>query len=410
MASTKTYFEIPAKMKTWSFGLMAVGILAFIIGFVTKGMSSDHEQQKIFWGTIMYNAVYFLLITNISMFFICILTLGMSGWQVALKRVPEAISAAVPVFGTIAGVLLIGIVVSNVHIYEWTNMEEVRASKSLSYKHGFLNVPFFSLWTIATIGLWILLGKRMRKLSDEADTENFNADLNKGQSYIWRNTANAAMFVAWFALTAGCVTPWFWQMSLDVHWTSTMYSWYTFASSFVGGLGLITLFFIYLKNKGYLELANHEHLHDLGKFLFAFSIFWTYIWFAQYMLIWYANIPEETVYFKERVQGAYKGLFFLNLIINFVCPILILMSRPAKRNYTLVTFMAVLLVFGHWLDFYQMIMGSISPKTVTMGWLDFGILALFTGILIYTVGRALTKRPLTSKYHPFLKESIIHHT
>ena len=408
MASTKTYFEIPAKMKTWSFGLMAVGILAFIIGFVTKGMSSNPEDQRVFWGTIMYNAIYFLLITNIAMFFICALTLGMSGWQVALKRVPEAISAAVPVFGIITGVLLIAIVMSNLHIYEWTNASAVHENKALAFKHGFLNAPFFISWTVATIGLWMLLGKRMRKLSDEADQERMNPA--HGQNYIWRNTANAAMFIAWFALTAGCVTPWFWQMSIDAHWASTMYSWYTFASSFVGGLGLITLFFVYLKNKGYLELANQEHLHDLGKFMFAFSIFWTYIWFAQYMLIWYANIPEETIYFKYRVQGEYKGVFFQNLVINFVCPILMLMSRPAKRNYTWVTFMAVLFVFGHWLDFYQMIMGSISPKTITLGWLDFGILALFTGILIYTVGRALTKRPLTARYHPFLKESIVHHT
>ncbi len=408
MASIKTQFEIPAKMKTWSFGLMAVGIVAFIIGFFTKGMSSNVEDQKVFWGTIMYNAIFFLLITNISMFLICVLTLGMSGWQTAFRRVPEAISAVVPVFGTIVGVLLIGIVISDLHIYEWTDMKVVRADEVLMHKHGFLNVPFFILWTVATIGLWILLGKRMRKLSAEADSEKFG--LQEGQGFIWRNTVTAAMFVAWFALTAGCVTPWFWQMSLNAHWYSTMYSWYTFASSFVGGLSLIALFFIYLKNKGYLELANQEHLHDLGKFLFAFSIFWTYIWFAQYMLTWYANIPEETIYFKHRVQGEYKGVFFLNLVINFVCPILILMSRPAKRNYTLVTFMAVLLLFGHWLDFYQMVMGSISPTVITLGWLDFGILALFVGILIFTVGRALAKRPLLSKYHPFLKESIIHHT
>ncbi|ANI90222.1 quinol:cytochrome C oxidoreductase [Arachidicoccus ginsenosidimutans] len=408
MASIKTQFEIPAKMKTWSYGLMAVGIVAFLIGLFTKGMSADVYDRQVFWGTIMYNAIFFLLITNVAMFFICALTIGMGGWQTALRRVPEAISATVPVFGTIAGVLLIGIVISNLHIYQWTDMEKVKEDMISSRIHGFLNPWFFSLWTIATIGLWIMLGARMRKLSAEADVENMG--LEKGQSFIWRNTVTASMFIAWFGLTAGCVTPWFWQMSLNIHWGSTMYSWYTFASSFVGGLALITLFFIYLKNKGYLELANQEHLHDLGKFLFAFSIFWTYIWFAQYMLIWYANIPEETIYFKHRVQGEYKGVFFLNLVINFVCPILILMSRPAKRNYTLVTFMAVLLLFGHWLDFYQMIMGSISPIKITLGWLDFGILAFFVGILIFCVGRALTKRPLVPKYHPFLKESIIHHT
>jgi len=173
------------------------------------------------------------------------------------------------------------------------------------------------------------------------------------------------------------------------------------------------LWVIYLKNKGYLEIVNQEHLHDLGKFMFAFSIFWTYLWFAQYMLIWYANIPEETIYFKHRVEGPYKGIFFFNLIVNFVCPILILMKRSVKRNYTLMTFMAVLIVFGHWIDFYQMVMGSVSKQHVTLlesGWLDFGVAALFIGLMIFFVGRALASRPLVAKYHPFLKESIIHHT
>jgi len=184
-------------------------------------------------------------------------------------------------------------------------------------------------------------------------------------------------------------------------------------SSFVTGMCLIALWVIYLKNKGYLELTNEEHLQDIGKFIFAFSIFWAYLWFAQYMLIWYANIPEETVYFKTRVQGAYKGIFFLNLIINFVCPILILMKRSVKRNYTLMTFMAVLLLFGHWIDFYQMVMGSVSPNNNTLaesGWLDFGIAAFYIGLMIFFVGKQLAKKPMVPKYNPYLKESIIHHT
>jgi hypothetical protein len=175
-------------------------------------------------------------------------------------------------------------------------------------------------------------------------------------------------------------------------------------------MALIALFVIYMKNKGYLQYTNDEHLHDLGKFMFAFSIFWTYLWFSQYMLIWYANIPEETVYFKHRVQGPYKGIFFFNLIVNFVCPLLILMKRSAKRNYTLITFMAVLIIFGHWIDFYQMVMASISKEHVTLGWFDFGVAALFVGLLIFFVGRSLASRPLIAKYHPFLKESVIHHT
>jgi len=405
----KERFEIPGKMRTWALGLIAVGVLAVILGFVFIAGNKEHHGQEIFWGTLMYNAEFFLLITNAAMFFICATTLAMGGWQMAFRRVSEAISTLVPIFGVIAFVILM-VVLFGTHIYHW-NTAEAANDPILKGKLGFLNPTFYIIWTSLAIGLWSLLGWRMRKLSSEADESAM--DNEKGQSFIWRNTVNASLFIVWFALTVGSTVPWLWNMSIDAHWYSTMYSWYTFASSFVAGMSLIAIWVIYMKNKGYLELVNEEHLHDLGKFMFAFSIFWTYLWFAQYMLIWYSNQPEETVYFWHRVKGPYKGIFFLNLIINFICPLLILMKRGAKRNYTLVTFMAVLIIFGHWMDFYQMIIGSISKEHVTWGtnwWFDFGVLALFVGIMIYGVSAALVKKPLVAKYHPFLKESIIHHT
>jgi hypothetical protein len=296
----------------------------------------------------------------------------------------------------------------NHHIYHWLS-DEAKEDPILKGKLGFLNPVFFLVWTVLAIGLWALLGARMRKLSAEADDASLRGE-EPGKSFIWRNTVTASLFIVWFALTVGSTVPWLWMMSIDAHWYSTMYSWYTLISSFVSGVSLIALFVIYLKNKGYLEYTNEEHLHDLGKFMFAFTIFWAYLWFSQYMLIWYANIPEETIYFKHRVQGPYKGIFFLNLIINFVCPILILMTRSAKRNYTLITFMAVMIIFGHWIDFYQMIMGSIRKGDAALSWFDFGIAAFFIGMIVLFVGKALASRPLVPKYHPFLKESIIHHT
>ena len=189
-----------------------------------------------------------------------------------------------------------------------------------------------------------------------------------------------------------------------------MYSWYTFATTFVPGVSLIVLFVIYMKNKGYLELVTQEHLHDLGKFMFAFSIFWTYLWFSQFMLIWYANIPEETVYFKPRVEGPYKGVFWLSFIINFLAPLLILMRRSSKRNYTTLTFMAVFIIFGHWLDFFQMVFAGPNSEHLPLGILDFGIAAGFVGLIMFTTARALSKKSLYVKNHPFFKETIIHHT
>lgn len=407
MASIRQSFEIPGKMKTWSYALIGIGLIALIAGFITKGMSKDHHEQDIFLGTLMYNTIHWTLICNAAMFFICVTTMAWGGWQLSFKRVSEAISTMVPIFGAITLIVLLYVAFSGSHIYHWTDTKAVEADPILKGKAGFLNIKFFTIWTVLAIGLWSLLGWRMRKLSAEADKEPMDAAT--GRKFILQNTVRAATFLVWFGLTVGSTVPWLWMMSIDAHWYSTMYSWYNFASTFVSGLSLIALWVIYLKNKGYLEYTNQEHLHDIGKFMFAFSIFWTYLWFLN-MLIWYSNQPEETIYFKHRVQGPYKGLFFLNLIINFICPLLILMKRGAKRNYTLVTFMAVLIIFGHWIDYYQQIMGSISKEHVTLGWLDFGILSLFVGMMILGVSKALASKPLIPVHHPFLKESIIHHT
>src|SRR5438045_7260194 len=142
-------------------------------------------------------------------------------------------------------------------------------------------------------------------------------------------------------------------------------------------------------------------MHDLGKFMFAFSIYWTYLWFSQYMLIWYSNQPEETKYFIQRIgtsdhAGPYKGIFFLNLVINFVAPILILMKKSVKRNYTLMTFMAVLIIFGHWIDFYQMVMPGTVGNQPHMSWWEFGITLGFVGLIMWGVGVTLVQHRITA--------------
>jgi Ni/Fe-hydrogenase subunit HybB-like protein len=235
-------------------------------------------------------------------------------------------------------------------------------------------------------------------------------DYETGKKWVFKNTIWASLFVVVFGLTVASTIPWLWLMSIDAHWYSTMYSWYTFASSFVSGVSLIAILVIYLKNRGQLEYVTEEHLHDLGKFMFAFSVFWMYLWFSQYMLIWYANIPEETGYFKIRVSGPYRGIFFFNIIVNFLCPLLILMRKGSKRNWSLITFMAVLIIFGHWIDFYQMVMpGALREKSELMPF-EFGVPCFFIGLIMWGVGMYLGKHSLLAKNHPFLKESMIHHT
>ncbi len=404
--SFREQFEIPAKYKMWSMILMAVGLVSILIGYFLYGAGDEHQNAR-FWGVLLYNSVYFLLVVNAAMFFICATTLAMGGWQLSFRRVTEAISVAVIPIGIISFVILIALVLGHQHhIYHWLTPGD---DKLILGKKAFLNPTFFIVWTILTIAGWILLGARMRKISAELD-ERGPLNKEEGKRYVYKTTVWGSLYLVWFALTVASTVPWLWFMSIDAHWYSTMYSWYTFASSFVAGIALMTLFVIYLKNHGYLELVNQEHLHDLGKFMFAFSIFWTYLWFSQFMLIWYANIPEETVYFKHRVQGPYRGIFFLNLIINFLAPLLILMRRSSKRNYTLLVFMSVLILFGHWIDFYQMVIGSISKDHVELNLFDFGVAAGFIGLIMWSTGNALTKRSLVVKNHPFLKESIIHHT
>ena len=408
-------FELPGSYKKWTMGLLIVGAIALLYGFIMYHPFSPagHDENingTRFWAVLLQNAVYWLLIVNASMFFIGVTTLAMGGWQVALRRVPEAISSVVPVLGAIAFLILMAIVWGgHDDIYHWVNKETVANDKIIKGKSGFLNPVFFSIFSAITIFLWSFLGNKMRSLSLKSD-EDGPMDYETGNKWIKKNILWAALFIVFFGLSVGSTIPWLWLMSIDTHWYSTMFSWYTFASSFVAGMSLIALFIVYLKNNGQLEYVTEEHIHDIGKFMFAFSIFWTYLWFSQYMLIWYANIPEETGYFKIRVQGPYRGIFFLNLILNFACPLLILMKKSSKRNYTLLTFMAILIIFGHWIDFWQMVMPGTLYEHAEIMPFEFGIALLFIGIIMWRVGVYLSSHSLTVKNHPFLKESMIHHT
>lgn len=415
MTTFREQFEIPKRYNTLSLVLMAIGVLSILILLFTHGTSSNQQENARFWASLLLNSVYFLLTVNAALFFICATTLAWGGWQMSFRRVPEAIGACVPVIGVISGVILLALLFGPNHsIYHWADKEAMAHDPILKHKEGFLNKPFFVIWTIITIAGWSLLGKKLRSLSTEIDDQPLSVE--EGKRYIYKNTVWAALYAILFALTVLSSIPWFWLMSIDAHWYSTMYSWYTFASTWVSGLALITLFVVYLKNNNYLELTTKEHLHDLGKFIFAFSIFWTYLWFSQFMLIWYANIPEETIYFKPRVQGPYRAIFFLNLIINFLAPLLLLMKRATKRNYGTMTMMALLVIFGHWLDFYQMVMPTAvaNPETgdtyVPNMLPDIGIALGFIGLILFVTARALAKNSLLAKNHPFLKESIIHHT
>ncbi|NLR64696.1 quinol:cytochrome C oxidoreductase [Chitinophaga varians] len=400
----KDQFVVPARLKKTSFVLMGVGLLTLLIGLI----AFQGENSTRFWAGLLQNSSFFLLITLASTFFIAATTLAHGGWQIAFRRVPEAISMAVPALAAVLFIIVMIIVFGGKeHIYHWINAHHVAEDKVLTWKSAFLNKGFYTTATILTLGLWIFFTLKLRNMSIEEDGWDLKPET--GRKLIWRNTVWCGGFLVIYTLSVGSTTPWIWLMSIDAHWFSTMYSWYTFASSWVSGLSLIALFVVYLKKHGYLTYVNEEHLHDLGKFIFAFSIFWTYLWFSQYMLIWYANMPEETEYFQPRVWGEWRPIFFLNLLINFITPLLFLMKRDTKRNYTSVAFIAVVVIAGHWLDFWQMV-GPGTYKHLVFPWYELGLGAGFVGLIIFLVSNALTKAPLVPKNHPYLKESIVHHT
>jgi hypothetical protein len=407
-------YVTPAGYKKFSAGLMITGLLVLIFGiiFLNPGAGShgDNLNSTRFWAVLLQNSLFWLFLVNTATFFIVISILAMAGWQVAFRRVSEAVSSLVPLLGVLTLVIILSIVFGHrSDIYPWLDTEMMKHDEVLKGKSGFLNPTFYTIASVICIGLWSLVSKKLRDFSIESDSMG-TMDFETGKKWLNRNIFWASFYIVLFGLTVGSIIPWLWIMSIDAHWFSTMFSWYTFGSTFVSGIALITIFVIYFKNQDQLEFVTQEHLQDLGKYMFAFSILWTYLWFDQFMLIWYANIPEETIYFKSRLQGVYKGLFYLNLVLNFLCPFLIFMKRATKRNYTIVTFMCVLIIFGHWIDFYLMVMPGTVKNHPHLSWFEFGIPLGFVGIIMWGVGRFASRAAMVPMNHPFLKESIVHHT
>jgi len=207
-----------------------------------------------------------------------------------------------------------------------------------------------------------------------------------------------------FFIVTESMMSWDWIMSIDPHWFSTLFGWYVFASMFVSGITVIALITIYLKSKGYLEKVNDSHIHDLGKFMFGISIFWTYLWFSQFMLIWYSNIPEEVTYFITRIED-YNLPFFGMLVMNFIFPLLILMNSAYKRLNLFIIMAGIVILLGHYMDIYNMIMPSAVGDQWFIGIPEIGAFLFFLGLFIYIVFNELTKASLEAKGDPYMGES-----
>ena len=383
--------------KTIRFIVLA-GLALLIIG-VVMGFKDPHFVTRILTNGLI-NGFFFFALGLGALFFLALNYATESGWYASVKRVIEAVAGFLPYGMALLGLALLVItILDGAHIYIWMDSEVVKHDEIIQGKSAYLNVWFFWVRTLVYFTTYFLFLRGFKKRSIEED-------LRGGTDLHFKNYKRGAMFLVFFAVFSS-TSAWDWLMSIDVHWFSTLYGWYTFAGMWCSSMVVLVITTMYLKKLGYLPKVNDSHIHDLGKWTFATSFLWSYLWFSQFMLIWYANIGEEVTYFVMRIEN-FKVLYFAMFIINFAFPMLILMSRDAKRNFGILTFVGLIILAGHWLDVYIMVSAGSLGSNATIGFIEIGMALMVLGGFIFVVLRNLTKAPLTPVNHPFLDESIHH--
>ena len=343
------------------------------------------------WANVLLNNQFFLGIALGASFFIAVHSIAWSGWHTILQRLPESMTTFIPV----AFILMLLIYFGMHDIYHWSHYEGHDAI--LEGKKAWLNVPFFFIRMIFYFTGWITLTWLIRK--------NSNALISSSDiKYHTRKKIFAGLFLVFFAITVS-TSSWDWIMSLDAHWYSTIFGWYVFIGMFVTSLSFIILLLWFLKRIGYMKYIRADHVHDLSILLFAFSIFWAYLWFSQYLLIWYGHIPEETTYFITRLEK-FRPLFFINPCINLIIPFFALIRLKSKRNLNWVAIIAAILLAGHWVDYYQMIMPAAAGNSSGFGVLEISLTVSYASMFIFIVFRSLSSVPMVVKNDPFLEESM----
>ena len=335
-------FTFGSSLKKWVLGLAVIGlVLGVIIGFFFD--ETSHHSRL--WANLLLNTYYFAGIAVTGVFFIAAHQLGYGGWHTVFKKVPIAMGRFLYVAFFLFLIIVAGMWISPEGLYSHWADPHHRDSIVLG-KAPFLTRKAYTLGVVVFFGLWALFAYILSK--------KFVLIRN------WKEYSSAKKISAGFLLVFGVsssILSWWVIMSLDPHWYSTLFGWYNLASYFCAGFAMMILLLIGLKKMGHLPSVTEDHIHDVAKFMFGFSVFWTYLMFSQFLLIWYANIPEATVWFNKRFDiPMFKTIFFLALAINFFLPILAILKRDAKRNFWTVGFVSIMLIFGHYLDFYHMVM------------------------------------------------------
>ena len=359
-----------------------------------------HQLQNKPWAALYVAAFFFMMISLGTLAFYAIQRAAQAGWSILLFRVMEGITGYLLPGTLIVFALLVLSGMHLNHLFIWMDPEVVAHDKIIQGKVAYLNVPFFLARAAFYILGWNFYRYISRKFSLAQDEANDISNYKK--NFRW-----SAGFLVFFIVTESMMS-WDWIMSIDPHWFSTLFGWYVFASMFVTGITVIALITIYLKSKGYLPEVNNSHIHDLGKFMFGVSIFWTYLWFSQFMLIWYSNIPEEVTYYLTRIED-YNLPFFGMVVMNFVFPLLVLMNSDYKRMNYIIVGVGIVIVLGHYIDIFNMIMPSAVGDQWFIGISEIGGFLFFLGLFLWVVFSALTKAPLVAKGDPYMGESEKYH-
>ncbi|MBD0401852.1 quinol:cytochrome C oxidoreductase [Flammeovirga sp. EKP202] len=365
-----------------------------------------HWYQRIivdFW----MSGVFFTGVALLGFFFFALQYVANSGWPTLIMRVMLNFRQFIPVGGI---VLLITFLVGSHTIFHWTH-DGIADPNSPTYdaiiagKTDFLNVPFFLFRMVLFVTIWTFFGFILNKVTKAEDQ-----DMSGTTKYFRKAQRLSVAFLIFFGISES-ITSWDWIMSIDTHWFSTLFGWYILAGWLVTAVAFMSLFVLILQDMGYLKLVNENHLHDLGKFLFGFSIFWSYLWFSQFLLIYYANIPEETVYFIDRLKSdTYAPLFFGILVTNFLFPFFVLMTRDAKRKTIMMKIVAVVVIFGHFMEYCLLIVPGSLKENGGFGLTEIGTGMIFLSIFLYLYFTGLSKGGLIPQNHPMLEESVHHHT
>lgn len=381
---------VSATFRIISITLIVIGVATFL-----AGLFSDSQRT---WANYLIVNYYFLSLAMGAAFFYTLQSISQSGWSSAFKRIPEAMMAYIP----FAAVLFLLLYFGMHDIYHWSHSEAVASDSILQHKSPFLNIPFFFLRMIICFALWILFTRLLRKNSlqeDVTEPDNIMVLFSKSELY-------SKIFIFIFAITFS-FSAFDWIMSIDTHWYSTIFALKNLVAAFLHGVSILALIIFILYNRGYFPFLNKYHLHDFSRYIFMLSIVWGYFWFAQFMIIWYGNIPEETVYYFARWQGGWKVLFFLEIGLNWALPFLVLLPVKTSRNIKVITVVILFLIIGQYIDLYvQIIPGTTG--LLRFGWIEAGLLLGFMGLFALIVATALSKAKLIPSGHPYLEESLNH--